>query len=137
MEDHLYILLKSQRNGGKFLHIYTARNTVSRLVELNSSDDQVRFVTYRAFLVSFHLKCKIDLAAGGKLHNKNAHESWEIIENLSLYDHEGWNETKKFVKSVKAIYTPQGISKHLNEDFLSLKTRLTSYKMDRDQPLGA
>ncbi|GJU77484.1 zinc finger, CCHC-type containing protein [Tanacetum coccineum] len=40
-------------------------------------------------LVSFHLKCKIDLVAGGKLCNKNAHESWEIIENLSLYDHEG------------------------------------------------
>ncbi|GJR59150.1 hypothetical protein Tco_0625905 [Tanacetum coccineum] len=39
--------------------------------------------------VSFHLKCEIDSAAGGKLHNKNADESWEIIKNLALYDHEG------------------------------------------------
>ncbi|GJR72207.1 zinc finger, CCHC-type containing protein [Tanacetum coccineum] len=39
--------------------------------------------------VSFHLKCEIDRAAGGKLRNKNADESWEIIENLALYDHEG------------------------------------------------
>ncbi|GJX03494.1 zinc finger, CCHC-type containing protein [Tanacetum coccineum] len=39
--------------------------------------------------VSFHLKCEIDRAAGGKLRNKNANESWEIIENLALYDHEG------------------------------------------------
>ncbi|GJV01392.1 zinc finger, CCHC-type containing protein [Tanacetum coccineum] len=39
--------------------------------------------------VSFYLKCEIDRAAGGKLHNKNIYESWEIIENLSLYDHEG------------------------------------------------
>ncbi|GJT03552.1 hypothetical protein Tco_0824721 [Tanacetum coccineum] len=44
--------------------------------------------------VSFHLKCEIDRAAGGKLRNKNADESWEIIENLALYDHEGWNDRK-------------------------------------------
>ncbi|GKC59583.1 zinc finger, CCHC-type containing protein [Tanacetum coccineum] len=59
--------------------------------------------------VSFHLKCDIDRAASGKLRNKNANESWEIIENFALYDHEGWNETKEFVKPVKAISTPQGI----------------------------
>ncbi|GJU37122.1 zinc finger, CCHC-type containing protein [Tanacetum coccineum] len=39
--------------------------------------------------VSFHLKYEIDRATGGKLRNKNADESWEIIENLALYDHEG------------------------------------------------
>ncbi|GJR09185.1 zinc finger, CCHC-type containing protein [Tanacetum coccineum] len=39
--------------------------------------------------VSFHLKCKIDRAAGGKLRNKNIDESWEIIKNIALYDHEG------------------------------------------------
>ncbi|GJT25881.1 hypothetical protein Tco_0895818 [Tanacetum coccineum] len=33
--------------------------------------------------------CEIDRAAGGKLRNKNADESWEIIKNLALYDHEG------------------------------------------------
>ncbi|GJW74553.1 zinc finger, CCHC-type containing protein [Tanacetum coccineum] len=74
--------------------------------------------------VSFHLKCEIDRAAGNKLRDKNADESWEIIENLALYDHEGWNDTKEFVKPVKAISTPQ---KHLTEDFLSSKIRLTSY----------
>ncbi|GJS55839.1 zinc finger, CCHC-type containing protein [Tanacetum coccineum] len=37
--------------------------------------------------VPFHLKCEIDRAAGGKLHDKNADESWEIIENLTLYDY--------------------------------------------------
>ncbi|GJS21381.1 MAK10-like protein [Tanacetum coccineum] len=39
--------------------------------------------------VSFHLKCEIDRAADDKLRNKNTDESWEIIENLALYDHEG------------------------------------------------
>ncbi|GJR36543.1 integrase, catalytic region, zinc finger, CCHC-type containing protein [Tanacetum coccineum] len=47
--------------------------------------------------VSFHLKCEIDRAAGGKLRNKNTNKSWEIIEILSLYNHEGWDETKEFV----------------------------------------
>ncbi|GJS25599.1 hypothetical protein Tco_0454231 [Tanacetum coccineum] len=38
---------------------------------------------------SIHLKSEIDRKGGGKLHDKNAEESWEIIENLTLYDHEG------------------------------------------------
>ncbi|GKF02093.1 hypothetical protein Tco_0029016, partial [Tanacetum coccineum] len=33
--------------------------------------------------------CEIDCASSGKLCNKNTDESWEIIENLALYDHEG------------------------------------------------
>ncbi|GKA08220.1 hypothetical protein Tco_0687551 [Tanacetum coccineum] len=48
---------------------------------------------------------------GGKLRNKNTDESWEIIKNLAFYDHKGWDETKEFYKPVKAISTPQGISK--------------------------
>ncbi|GJY83302.1 hypothetical protein Tco_0496678 [Tanacetum coccineum] len=36
-----------------------------------------------------HGLCEIDSTAAGKLRNKNADESWEIIENLALYDHEG------------------------------------------------
>ncbi|GKE94354.1 hypothetical protein Tco_1579209 [Tanacetum coccineum] len=55
-----------------------------------------------------HGLCEIDRTAGGKLCNKKTDESWEIIKNLALYDHEGWNETKEFVKLVKAISTPQG-----------------------------
>ncbi|GJR94637.1 MAK10-like protein [Tanacetum coccineum] len=39
--------------------------------------------------VAFLLKCEIDHAVGGKLRNKNADESWEIIKNLALYDHKG------------------------------------------------
>ncbi|GJW48933.1 MAK10-like protein [Tanacetum coccineum] len=71
--------------------------------------------------VSFHLKCEIDRAAGGKLRNKNTDESWEIIENLALYDHEGWDETKEFIKPVKAISTPQGVPKTPDRRLLELK----------------
>ncbi|GJV04365.1 zinc finger, CCHC-type containing protein [Tanacetum coccineum] len=48
--------------------------------------------------VSFHLKYNINHATGGKLHDKNTDESWEIIENLALYDHAAWNDSKDYVK---------------------------------------
>ncbi|GKA20141.1 zinc finger, CCHC-type containing protein [Tanacetum coccineum] len=57
--------------------------------------------------VSFHLKSKIDRVAGGKLRYKNTEESWEIIENLALYNHEGWNDPRDFAKLVKAISLPR------------------------------
>ncbi|GKA60182.1 MAK10-like protein [Tanacetum coccineum] len=68
--------------------------------------------------------CEIDCAAGGKLRDKNTDESWEIIENLALYDHEGWDETKEFVKPVKAISTPQGVSKTPDRRLLELEDQI-------------
>ncbi|GJR89477.1 zinc finger, CCHC-type containing protein [Tanacetum coccineum] len=75
--------------------------------------------------VSFHLKCEIDRAGGGKLRDKNADESWEIIKNLALYDHEGSNDSKDHVKPVKAVVVSLSAPKSLTGDFLSLKIRLT------------
>ncbi|GJU96300.1 hypothetical protein Tco_1321056 [Tanacetum coccineum] len=68
--------------------------------------------------------CEIDRAAGGKLRNKNVNESWEIIKNLALYDHEGWNDMKEFFKPVKAISTPQGISKTPDRRLLKLEDQI-------------
>ncbi|GJU27958.1 zinc finger, CCHC-type containing protein [Tanacetum coccineum] len=69
-------------------------------------------------------KCEIDRTAGGRLRNKNADEYWEIIENLALYDHEGWNDMKEFVKPVKAISTPQGILKMPNQRLLEFEDHI-------------
>ncbi|GKD87173.1 zinc finger, CCHC-type containing protein [Tanacetum coccineum] len=69
-------------------------------------------------------KCEIDRAAGSKLRDKNADESWEIIENLALYDHEGWNDSKNFVKPVKAISTPQSNSKTPDRRLLELEDQI-------------
>ncbi|GKE13604.1 hypothetical protein Tco_1417155 [Tanacetum coccineum] len=71
-----------------------------------------------------HGLCEIDRAAGGKLRNKNVDESWEIIENLALYDHEGWNDTKEFVKLVKSISTPQSTSKTHDRRPLELEDQI-------------
>ncbi|GJX45565.1 zinc finger, CCHC-type containing protein [Tanacetum coccineum] len=61
--------------------------------------------------VSFPLKCDIYRAASGKLRNKSTDEYWEIIENLALYDHEGWNDSKNFgsqpTPRPSSTHTPQ------------------------------
>ncbi|GKE92805.1 hypothetical protein Tco_1573900, partial [Tanacetum coccineum] len=68
--------------------------------------------------------CETDHATAGKLRDKNADESWEIIKNLALYDHESWNDTKEFVKLVKSISTPQGISKTPDQILLELEDQI-------------
>ncbi|GKE37680.1 MAK10-like protein [Tanacetum coccineum] len=47
-----------------------------------------------------------------------------MFENLALYDHEGWDETKEFVKPVKAISTPQGASKTPDRRLLKLEDQI-------------
>ncbi|GJU24946.1 hypothetical protein Tco_1163567 [Tanacetum coccineum] len=68
--------------------------------------------------------CVIDRAASDKLCNKNADKSWKIIENLALYDHEGWNDTKVSAKLVKAISTPQGTSKTSDRRLLEFEDQI-------------
>ncbi|GJZ27412.1 hypothetical protein Tco_0571665 [Tanacetum coccineum] len=68
--------------------------------------------------------CEIDRAAGGKLRNKSTDESWEIIENLALYDHEGCNDSKCFVKPDKDISTPQNTSRTPDRRLFELEDQI-------------
>ncbi|GKC56810.1 hypothetical protein Tco_1084408 [Tanacetum coccineum] len=45
----------------------------------------------------------------GKLRDLNPKESWAILEDLSLYDNESWNDPRDFTKPVKAITLPQDV----------------------------
>ncbi|GKB24529.1 hypothetical protein Tco_0863930 [Tanacetum coccineum] len=51
----------------------------------------------------------IDQSAGGKLRDRNAKESWALLEDLALNDNESWNDPRDFAKSVKAIALPQDV----------------------------
>ncbi|GKD11401.1 MAK10-like protein, partial [Tanacetum coccineum] len=51
----------------------------------------------------------IDQSASGKLRDKNAEESWALIEDLALYDNESWNDPRDFAKPVKAISLPHDV----------------------------
>ncbi|GJT92177.1 MAK10-like protein [Tanacetum coccineum] len=42
----------------------------------------------------------------GKIRDRNAKESWALLEDLALYDNESWNDPRDFAKSVKAISLP-------------------------------
>ncbi|GKC71390.1 hypothetical protein Tco_1117273, partial [Tanacetum coccineum] len=51
----------------------------------------------------------IDQSAGGKLRDLNAEESWPLLEDLTLYDNEIWNDPRDPAKPVKAIALPQDV----------------------------
>ncbi|GJU87334.1 ribonuclease H-like domain-containing protein [Tanacetum coccineum] len=51
----------------------------------------------------------IDQAAGGKPRDKNAEESWALLEDLAFYDNKSWNDPRDFGKLVKAISLPQDV----------------------------
>ncbi|GJW90323.1 MAK10-like protein [Tanacetum coccineum] len=64
------------------------------------------------------------------LHVKNFKESWEIIENLALYDHHGWNDSRDIAKLVKAISLPRNTSKMPDRQILELEDQI-SYLLKR------
>ncbi|GJV67684.1 MAK10-like protein [Tanacetum coccineum] len=60
-------------------------------------------------LLSDTIRRTIDQSAGDKLRDLNAEESWELLEDLALYDNESWNDPRDFAKLVKAIALPQDV----------------------------
>ncbi|GKC69680.1 hypothetical protein Tco_1115563 [Tanacetum coccineum] len=52
----------------------------------------------------------IDQSDGGKVYDRNAKESWALLEDLTLYDNEILNDPRDFAKPVKAISLPQDVS---------------------------
>ncbi|GKE10082.1 hypothetical protein Tco_1413633 [Tanacetum coccineum] len=100
------------------------RSDTIRLVQNGCSFHGLRSEDLKQHLKDFLKLCEIGRAVSGKLRNKNADESWEIIENLALYNHEGWNDTKEFAKLVKAISIPQGTSKTPDRRLLELEDQI-------------
>nr|GEU67280.1 reverse transcriptase domain-containing protein [Tanacetum cinerariifolium] len=66
----------------------------------------------------------IDQLAGGKLRDKNAKESWALLEDLALYDNEIWNDPRDFTKPVKAISLPQDVPSTSDCRLIELKNQV-------------
>ncbi|GJU58493.1 hypothetical protein Tco_1236259 [Tanacetum coccineum] len=66
----------------------------------------------------------IDQSAGGKLRDRNTKESWALLEGLALYDNESWNDSRDFVKSVKAISLPQDVPSTSDRRLIELKNQV-------------
>ncbi|GKB84217.1 hypothetical protein Tco_0956489, partial [Tanacetum coccineum] len=65
-----------------------------------------------------------DQSAGGKLHDLNAEESWALLEDLTLYDNESWNDPRDFVKPVKAITLPQDVPNTTDRRLIELENQV-------------
>nr|GEU86235.1 MAK10-like protein [Tanacetum cinerariifolium] len=66
----------------------------------------------------------IDQSAGGKLRDLNPKESWAILEDLALYDNEGWNDPRDFAKLVKAIVLPQDVPSTSDHRLIELENQV-------------
>ncbi|GJZ53311.1 MAK10-like protein [Tanacetum coccineum] len=66
----------------------------------------------------------IDQSAGGKLRDLNPEESWAILEDLTLYDNESWNEPRDFAKPVKAITLPQDVLSTSDHRLIELENQV-------------
>ncbi|GJW65614.1 MAK10-like protein [Tanacetum coccineum] len=84
------ILMFQQHHGESLSEAWTHFKDLLQKVPYHGIDHWLQIQIFYDH-VSFHLKCEIDRAVGGKLRNKNAKECWEMNENLALYDHEGQN----------------------------------------------
>nr|GEV08794.1 MAK10-like protein [Tanacetum cinerariifolium] len=69
----------------------------------------------------------IDQAAGGKLRDKNAEESWALLEDLDLYDNESWNDPRDFAKLVKTISLPQYVPSISDYHFVEVKNQVQRF----------
>ncbi|GKA88157.1 MAK10-like protein [Tanacetum coccineum] len=65
----------------------------------------------------------INQSAGGKLRDLNAEESWALLEDLSLYDNESWNDPRGFAKPIKAIALPQDVPSTSDRRLIKLKNQ--------------
>nr|GEY21860.1 MAK10-like protein [Tanacetum cinerariifolium] len=66
----------------------------------------------------------IDQSAGDKLHDRNAKDTWALLEDLALYDNESWNDPKDFAKPVKAITMPQDVPSTSDRRLIELENQV-------------
>ncbi|GKD58469.1 MAK10-like protein [Tanacetum coccineum] len=66
----------------------------------------------------------IDQLAAGKLCDKNAKESWALLEDLALYDNESWNDPRDFTKLIKAISLPQDVLSTSDRPLIELENQV-------------
>ncbi|GJW25137.1 hypothetical protein Tco_0038948 [Tanacetum coccineum] len=76
----------------------------------------------------------IDQSAGGKLRDRNAKESWALLEDLALYDNESWNDPRDFAKPVKAITLPQDVPSTSDRHLIEIENQVQRLMEDHLAP---
>ncbi|GKA29898.1 hypothetical protein Tco_0716143 [Tanacetum coccineum] len=60
----------------------------------------------------------------GKLRDRNAKESWALLEDLTLYDNESWNDPRDFAKPFKTISLPQDFPSTSDRSLIELENQV-------------
>ncbi|GKD52900.1 hypothetical protein Tco_1286287 [Tanacetum coccineum] len=67
----------------------------------------------------------IELSVGNNvLPDRNVEESWALLEDLTLYDNESWNDLNDFAKPVKAISLPQDVLSTSDRRLIELENQV-------------
>nr|GEV79606.1 MAK10-like protein [Tanacetum cinerariifolium] len=82
----------------------------------------------------------IDQSAGDKLRDRNAKESYALLEDLAFYD-KSWNDPRDFAKPVKAISLPQDVPSTSDRRLIELENQVqcligphdTQYRMENPE----
>ncbi|GJT84061.1 MAK10-like protein [Tanacetum coccineum] len=61
-----------------------------------------------------------------QLHDRNAKESWALLEDLALYDNESWNDPRDFAKPVKPISLLQDVPSTSDCRLIELENQVCS-----------
>ncbi|GJT97625.1 hypothetical protein Tco_1093143 [Tanacetum coccineum] len=56
--------------------------------------------------------------------DRNAEESWALLEDLTLYDNKSWNDPRDFAKPVKAITLPQDVLSTSDRRLIGLENQV-------------
>ncbi|GJT07237.1 MAK10-like protein [Tanacetum coccineum] len=62
-----------------------------------------------------------------QLRDRNAKESWELLEDLALYDNKSWNDPRDFSKSVKTISLPQDVQSTSDRHLIKLECLMEAH----------
>ncbi|GKC52824.1 hypothetical protein Tco_1075569 [Tanacetum coccineum] len=77
---------------------------------------------------SRHKTVTFDQSADGKLRDRNAEESWALLEDLTLYANESWNDSRDFAKPIKAISLPQDVPSTSDRRLIELENQVQRLK---------
>ncbi|GKE37353.1 MAK10-like protein [Tanacetum coccineum] len=73
-----------------------------------------------------------------QLRDRNAKESWALLEDLALHDNKSWNDPRDFAKPVKAISLPQDVPSTSDRHLVELENQiqhLMEAHLDPKQPV--
>lgn len=86
--------------------------------------------------VDYHTKHTIDRAAGGKLRDKNAEESWAIIEELAADNQEMWEFNHTIKAAINAVLTSGGTTEIPDELLCKLVAKVDYFEERQRRPLS-